>query len=270
MGILINMKIKSIYIKKLHDSYNYEINFNEDVTILYGLNGSGKTTILNIISYIISGQLYKLFNYDFDLIELCCKKVNSLDVFLFLFKRNGKRITYQINGGKPRTIILEEGMRDVEITRTEEYELKTSSEFEEISKLFNAYYLPISRVGHFSNRNERNHLIYYQRRMTYHSNKIRNQDIIYDIEGLIRDYYLNNVRKIEIANKEFRNSLLKTFTNVSNTSFEDVFIKFIKSKNNSNKIKEIQSKYIKVLKDNEIIQDHEVSAYNDFFKEFIK
>ena len=42
------MYIKSMTIKKLHKVYNYDLKFNTDVTILYGENGSGKTTILSI------------------------------------------------------------------------------------------------------------------------------------------------------------------------------------------------------------------------------
>ena len=64
------MKIISLQISKLHGVFDYNVAFNTDVTFIYGLNGCGKTTILNITEAIITGQLFKLFNYKFEFIEL--------------------------------------------------------------------------------------------------------------------------------------------------------------------------------------------------------
>ncbi len=63
------MKIKRLKIKGLFER-NYDIDFYEDITLLYGVNGCGKTTILNILSTIISGELHDLKNYDFKSLEL--------------------------------------------------------------------------------------------------------------------------------------------------------------------------------------------------------
>lgn len=64
--------LKSISIKKLHNRYDYNIVFNKDLTLLYGSNGCGKTTILNIIGIIITGKFYQLYKYQFEkiIIEL--------------------------------------------------------------------------------------------------------------------------------------------------------------------------------------------------------
>ena len=51
-----NMKIKHFKIEKLHGYIDYNIKFNNDVTFLYGNNGCGKTTVLNIITSIITGK----------------------------------------------------------------------------------------------------------------------------------------------------------------------------------------------------------------------
>ncbi|MGZ7151207.1 AAA family ATPase [Bacillus sp. BC08] len=63
------MKIKRLKIEGLFER-NYDIDFYEDITLLYGVNGCGKTTILNILSTIISGDLYNLKRYDFKYLEL--------------------------------------------------------------------------------------------------------------------------------------------------------------------------------------------------------
>ena len=64
------MKLENLFIEKLHGIYNYDVDFNEDITFLYGSNGCGKTTILNIVTSIVTGKIYELFFYDFKIIKL--------------------------------------------------------------------------------------------------------------------------------------------------------------------------------------------------------
>lgn len=64
------MKILELKITKLHDYIDYNIMFNKDVTFLYGDNGCGKTTVLNIITSIITGRVYELFKFRFNSIAL--------------------------------------------------------------------------------------------------------------------------------------------------------------------------------------------------------
>lgn len=39
---------------------NFDLNFNEDINILTGKNGTGKTTILKLIWYLISGNIDRI------------------------------------------------------------------------------------------------------------------------------------------------------------------------------------------------------------------
>ena len=64
------MKINKLSIKGLYGVYDYDVKFNKDITFLYGINGSGKTTVLNIVSSIVTGKLYELFSYDFNSVTL--------------------------------------------------------------------------------------------------------------------------------------------------------------------------------------------------------
>ena len=64
------MKITELKINKLHGYTDYDVKFNDDITFLYGDNGCGKTTILNIITYIITGKIYELFRYRFESVAL--------------------------------------------------------------------------------------------------------------------------------------------------------------------------------------------------------
>jgi len=64
------VKLVSLEVRSLYGNFNYFVRFNPDVTFIYGTNGCGKTTILNITEAVITGQLYKLFNYQFEKITL--------------------------------------------------------------------------------------------------------------------------------------------------------------------------------------------------------
>lgn len=87
------MIIRELAIKSLYGK-DYNMKFYEDLTILYGLNGSGKTTILNIIFEITQGNLKKVCGYRFK--ELILK-----------FKLSSKNIE--------KVLILSKTSRDSEI-----------------------------------------------------------------------------------------------------------------------------------------------------------
>ena len=68
------VKLNKLIIDKMYGSYRYEVLFNDDITFIYGMNGCGKTTVLNITEAIITGALYHLFEYDFSQIQLILRR----------------------------------------------------------------------------------------------------------------------------------------------------------------------------------------------------
>lgn len=64
------MHLVSVSVKNLHGFITEDINFLNDLTILVGINGTGKTSILNAIDWIIRFDIQKLASNSFDLIEL--------------------------------------------------------------------------------------------------------------------------------------------------------------------------------------------------------
>lgn len=54
------MKIKSAEVVKLNGVYNYKVNFNPDINIITGINGSGKSSFIKLIWYMISGNLERI------------------------------------------------------------------------------------------------------------------------------------------------------------------------------------------------------------------
>ncbi|MCK9390823.1 MAG: AAA family ATPase [Syntrophales bacterium] len=64
------MKIKKIMITGLYGYIDKEIDFYEDINLLVGINGSGKTSILNIISWLLKPSLHFLCVTEFKRISM--------------------------------------------------------------------------------------------------------------------------------------------------------------------------------------------------------
>lgn len=64
------MHIEKLIIKGLYGYIDKTINFNEDITLLVGINGSGKTSILNIINWILKPSIPNLCVTEFKYIQL--------------------------------------------------------------------------------------------------------------------------------------------------------------------------------------------------------
>lgn len=105
------MKIKKISVEKLWDKYSFDIDFNEQVTILIGKNGSGKTTILNLLDELLSNDR-KNNNYQFKKVELLFHNYDTIvieqkensniseDKIKLLFKELEKDILSKIDNDK--------------------------------------------------------------------------------------------------------------------------------------------------------------------------
>jgi DNA repair exonuclease SbcCD ATPase subunit len=65
--------IKQFKISKLFGFRDVDISFDEDIKILIGENGLGKTTILNSLYYLLSKKFYRLSQIDFETIFLMFK-----------------------------------------------------------------------------------------------------------------------------------------------------------------------------------------------------
>jgi predicted ATP-dependent endonuclease of OLD family len=65
------MKLQHLEIHGLHGSMNVKLDFNPDITMLVGINGSGKTSALNAIDWLLRPNLKKLAQVSFEKITLC-------------------------------------------------------------------------------------------------------------------------------------------------------------------------------------------------------
>lgn len=83
--------IKNLKITSLFGFRNVDINFEDNVKILIGENGFGKTTILNSLYYLLNKKYKKLSNIEFETIELIFKneeKTNYFNILKNIFRKN--------------------------------------------------------------------------------------------------------------------------------------------------------------------------------------
>lgn len=74
-------EINEIIITGLFKYLNYRIPFKPGVNILHGINGKGKTTILNILTNILNGDLKKFYQLSFKEIEIRFSGTDFLKIY---------------------------------------------------------------------------------------------------------------------------------------------------------------------------------------------
>lgn len=249
------MKIKRLIVEELYGHINYDINFNNDITFLYGDNGCGKTTILNIVTFIITGKIYKLFDYQFKEIKLIYQPSNS--------KKTQEII---VNSTENNDITLEFLSEVATLQQHMEYMNKPSEEREDLNRLyfskypilesirntFNYIYLPLNRNSSLVIDSP---YVYRNRRMAqmrYNHSKGRFSDskfdpTLYEVETLVANAHNKATSTLNRINEEFSDSILKSSLDIENIISMDKIVQYMLSLNSA-KIKEMQTEYINVLK----------------------
>lgn len=270
------MKITKLEIEKLHEEYDYSIKFDGKLTFLYGANGAGKTTILNILASIVTGKLYNLAEYEFDKIVLYYKKASNVKektAKLTLLRGENDELAVSLNN----EIYYIEEFWDIreKLNRKSENDSveRIFAELYPFSKLikdiFNYAYLPLNRYG-MSIDDE--HEMYYRRRGRYmYTNKnpyntYLNESLFY-IAEMIRD----NCARISIAeneiNNRFRKEVLTSSIQVSSKVQLNQILAEIEN-GNWEKIVESKNTYIKTLEEIGIFDDAISKQVETFFDEF--
>lgn len=275
----VQMIIKNISIYALHGEYDYKINFDEQITFLYGSNGCGKTTVLNILASIVTGKLYNLADYTFRKIILDyvdgndnCKKI-ELNIEI------SDKTTRKMN------VLFEQGNFSIDdIDNLKEKLFRKAEEdsldrifysiypfSEEIKKVFNYVYLPLSRYGNDTYNMSGDYYHYINRRRYFIQqqnpyNTYLNESLQYVAE-LIRNSCMNiNIQENKI-NDKFRKDVLsssirvssdmpigKIFKEIDQCKWDDVL-----------KSKEV---YIKTLKEIGVFDGNLQNKIEQFFFEF--
>ncbi len=72
--------IKQFKVSGLHGDRNITLDFEGTVKILVNLNGAGKTTVLNILFHLLSGNLLRLWQFDFETMNISFSNGESVQI----------------------------------------------------------------------------------------------------------------------------------------------------------------------------------------------
>lgn len=270
------MKIKGISISRLHEHINYDLVFNDDITFLYGDNGCGKTTILNIITYIITGRIYELFQYNFKeiILEFVASKTKNTGSIVVTYNKDDLNVSYL---GESQVI---ESPRYDFMDRTpgesediEHYYLNRYSILNEIKNAFNYIYLPLNRNGNIVadySLDMRSRRV-AQSRLASQKNRFFNaMDLtLADVEFLVKNAYNKVNFLLNRINGKFCDDILRSFLDVENIPDIGQIVDYMNSLDDD-VIQKIQSDYTAVLKTIEKWDDDTETKINSFFKSLRK
>lgn len=275
----IEMLIKKIYIYNLHEQHDYKIEFDPELTFLYGANGCGKTTVLNILTAIVTGKLYNLVDYAFDKTVLVYsdlkKKEETIQIEMYSKEKSirNMKVTFDNSGYEIEDIdnLKERIYRKNEDENIDKVFVSMYPFVKEIISKFNYVYLPLNRYG-YDGYDEREYYRYAYSRRHYYAiqqnpyNSYLNDSLRY-VSELIRDSCMDiNIRENR-ANDEFRNEVLSSMIRVSSDMHIWKIIEDI-AKFDWNDVLKSKEAYIKTLREIGVYDDKLKNDIEVFFKDF--
>lgn len=276
-----NVKLLNLKIEALYGYYNYNVAFNPDVTFIYGENGCGKTTILNITEAIITGTLHKLYQYKFSRIVLSYAQSENMESVNTITIRSMKKNIAVTFLGEETT--LKRDMYDKweyagrRTARIDEYYFDNYPFLREIKKTFNYVYLPLNRSQnrlfdrdyydrHGAVRNM--HLVYSfddeedERRPVYPSSIEQAIELIQENQSRIN----SQIRKI---NDDFRNRILKASLESNTLGEQKDFLGILREIETKEQLERIKNAYISMMSEIVSVSPREVANYQRYFDSFI-
>ena len=266
------MKLENLFIEKLHGIYNYDVDFNEDITFLYGSNGCGKTTILNIVTSIVTGKIYELFFYDFKIIKLKYSNNDNVDVIEIKRKQDDKNRLKIIFEGRNETISKLDNLNFQSSRRKillKEY-FHENNILKDISRLFNYVYLPLSRSAYVDPIRSSRKNFWIEEEEIEEELYVTKDASLTRVQELIVNKILTINNEVNRLNNNFRDKILKTSINIysEKKNFSDILNEIENS--NEEKILEIQESYLNIMTNLKLINEREIEKYNNFFSSYIK
>lgn len=82
------MRLKQFTGKDVRGYMNFDISFRESVTFLIGINGSGKTTVIKLLSGLLTPSFIDLTQIDFNEIKLFCEKLSDQSQIIISCKKD--------------------------------------------------------------------------------------------------------------------------------------------------------------------------------------
>lgn len=253
-----NMIIKRLEIKGLHGAYDYNVKFNDDLTFIYGENGCGKTTILDIVSSIVTGKIYNLFNYRFRSITLFFREGKKGRLNHVSIKSSSDSYEMSIDVPQMQETIEDTRKHGEPIARDDDqisYDRRFISRYEIprfLREAFNYIYLPLSRNSQDGIDISEQMAFYRRRAMLYAEKDLVNKNYLnYSlryVEEIIRTGYMRISSAENSINAQFRSNIFTSSLKVTSEYDSTRLLTSIKSKETIESIEHSQAEYIRILK----------------------
>ena len=268
------MKITEFKIKSLHGFFDYDIKLNEDLTFIYGENGSGKTTVLNMLDSVVSGEIYNLFKYNFKKIIVNFENRNSnrkCNIEVKLHKEDSKLDSYlfiNFTGEDGNTLKDKIYYREEEFGESYFHSKKL---LKIIRETFNYIFLPLNRLSYkkgslesVTSRNRINHQPYFV-------NKVYSNEDMNGVEKLVKNFVAITNSKINKLNIGFRQDILKSALEITDDKESDNYLLNASEEVLVSKFESIKNKYIELLVELKAINSEEQQISGaKYFDDLIK
>jgi predicted ATP-binding protein involved in virulence len=257
-----NVKITKLLVKGLHGRYDYNVEFNEDLTFLFGANGSGKTTILDMLSSVITGELYRLFNYEFDSLELYYLDENTGEEIIKIklnitVDSSFIDCTFKDNS---HSIQLADQRNDIsygqQSLRTRYF--RAHSILREIENLFPFIYLPLNRKGGNSRKDIR-----YRSDLKETYLLKNGEEVAYDVDialleaknKIVDSQHTVNQKK-QALDRKFRDDLFKSLITMKN---RDIWSELTEIK--AEQLETLLNDYTQAINNMKILNENEFKKF---------
>jgi len=213
-------RLKNVEIKGFWGQYRIVTDFNEDVNIFIGRNGTGKTTFINLLQAVISVDLDLLYGLQFESVTLNLiesNKSRKIEVTKVASELQYKELQYQIGTKKFKLPILPASELRYLTKRSGRIHPKFFTDIQEIksiiSDLINVSYLSVSRDS-LIREDSRD----VRREEIYNAIDLRLEDLI----GQLTSYQLQLETELSKISKKFQEDVLRSM--LFNVEFDNVDI----------------------------------------------
>ena len=271
------MIISRLEIKNLHGLYNYNVSFNDDLTFIFGENGCGKTTVLDIVSSIVTGRIYNLFRYKFDEIILSYREKKRSKLGKIRIKSHEDSFELSLNEGDLQETIDDPRKTGEMFSRDEDeyaFDRRFMSRYDFpcfLRKTFNYIYLPLSRNS--QDGIDINSLIYRRRRTAVFSDRdFGNKNYLNESLRYVEDIVKTGCMRISSAenkvSEQFKSNLFTSSLKVSSEYNVVKLFMAIKNKETLDSIEQNRLEYIKTLNSIGEWSEDTQKRVDDFFKRY--